>query len=76
LSAGLQAASWWLRRWTGRKRAVTTLAVGLIATSVAFFGGPLIVAVLSLAQTATQFHVLSGAMNTSATTSLGAKTSG
>ena len=30
LSAGLQVASWWLRRWSGRGRTLTTLAVGVL----------------------------------------------
>jgi hypothetical protein len=69
LSAGLQAAAWWLRRWSGRKRALTTLAVGLVATGVAFLGGPLVIAVLGLAQSAAHFHALSDAMSPSATPS-------
>lgn len=64
LSAGLQAASWWLRRWSGRGRTLTTLAVGLLATGLAFLGGPLVVAVLGLAGTATQFTSLADAIGT------------
>jgi hypothetical protein len=62
LSAGLQAASWWLQRWSGQGRALTTVAVGLIATAVAFLGGPLVVAVLGLAASATQFTSLPDAI--------------
>jgi hypothetical protein len=64
LSAGLQAASWWLRRWSGRGRTLTTLAVGVLATGLAFVGGPLVVAVLGLAGTATQFNSLADAIGT------------
>jgi hypothetical protein len=32
VSAGLSAAAWWLRRWTGRLGVVSTAVVGLIAT--------------------------------------------
>lgn len=64
LSAGLQAASWWLRRWSGQGRTLTTLAVGLFATGLAFLGGPLVVAVLGLAGTATQFNSLADAIGT------------
>jgi len=64
LSAGLQAASWWLRRWTGRKRMITTVAVGLIATSAAFFGGPLVIAVLGLAHAAMHFNSMPGVLET------------
>ena len=59
LSAGLQAASWWLRRWSGRCGAVTTLAVGLLATGIAFLGGPVAATLLGLAEAATQFTSLS-----------------
>jgi hypothetical protein len=55
LSAGLQAASLWLRRWSGPTRLVTTLAVGFVAASVAYVGGPLAVVVLHLAGLATPF---------------------
>ena len=64
LSAGLQAASWWLRRWTGRKRVITTLAVGLIATGAAFFGGPLVITVVGLAHAATHFTFMSNVLET------------
>jgi hypothetical protein len=64
LSAGLQAASWWLRRWPGRKRLITTVAFGLIATSAAYFGGPLVIAMLGLMHAATHFTSMSGAFAT------------
>jgi hypothetical protein len=64
LSAGLQTASWWLRRWSGRGRTLTTLAIGLVATGIAFLGGPLVIAVLGLAQSATQFTSLSDVIGT------------
>jgi hypothetical protein len=64
VSAGLQAASWWLRRWSGQGRTLTTLAVGLFATGLAFLGGPLVVAVLGLAGAATQFNSLADAIGT------------
>ena len=64
LSAGLQAASWWLRRWSGQGQTLTTLAVGLFATGLAFLGGPLVIAMLGLAESATRFHSLSEALGT------------
>jgi len=64
-SAGMQAASWWLRRWPGRKRVITTLAVGLIATAAAFVGGPLVVALLGLAQAAMQLSAMPGVIEIS-----------
>ena len=62
LSAGLQAASWWLRRWSGRKNLITTMAIGLLATGAAFIGGPLVLAVIGLAHAATHFTSMSGAL--------------
>ena len=66
LAAGLQAASWWLRRWSGQGRIVSTLAVGLVAAGIAYIGGPLAALVLGLAGTATQFTSLSDALATGA----------
>jgi hypothetical protein len=66
LSAGLQAASWWLQRCPGQCRVVTTFAVGLAAAGIAYMGGPLAVVVLGLAGTATQFTSLSEAIETGA----------
>ena len=66
LAAGLQAASWWLRRWSGQGRIVSTLAVGLVAAGIAYIGGPLAALVLGLAGTATQFTSLSDAFATGA----------
>ena len=63
VSAGLTAASWWLRRWTGNRRTLTTLAVGFLAGSFVYLGGPLAAAVLYFAGTATQFTSLSDAIN-------------
>jgi len=60
----LQAASWWLRRCSGRSRTLTTLAVGVLATGLAFLGGPLVAAVLGLAETAMQFSTLADAIGT------------
>ena len=68
LSAGLQAASWWLRRWSGQGRIVTTLAVGIVAAGIAYIGRPLAALVLGLAGTATQFTSLSDAFATGAST--------
>ena len=51
-------ASFWLRRWSGRSRALTTCAVGLVATGFAFLGGPLAIALLDLAASASQFNAL------------------
>ena len=59
LSTGLQAAAWCLRRWSGKGRMLTTFAVGLLAAGVAYIGGPIAVAVLSLAGSATQFAGMS-----------------
>ena len=66
LSAGLQAASYCLRRWSGARRTLTTLVVGLFATGFAFLGGPLALALLDLAVSATQFSVLPRSIDTGA----------
>ena len=58
LSAGLQVASFWLRRWGGQSRVLTTCAVGTAATVFAFLGGPLAIALLDLAASASQFNAL------------------
>jgi hypothetical protein len=60
LSTGLQAAAWCLRRWSGQGRMLTTFAVGLVAAGIAYIGGPLAAAVLSLAGSATQFGGVDG----------------
>jgi hypothetical protein len=67
LSAGLQMASFWLRRWSGRSRALTTCAVGLVATGFAFLGGPLAIALLDLAASASQFNSLPDSIDHGAT---------
>ena len=66
LSTGLQAASWWLRRYSRTPKAWATLAVGFLATGVAFYLGPVAVAMLNLAGSASQFCVISGAVNAGA----------
>jgi hypothetical protein len=63
LSAGLQVASFWLRRWAGRSRVLTTCAVGMAGTVFAFLGGPLAIALLDLAASASQFNDLPEAIN-------------
>jgi hypothetical protein len=68
LSTGLQASSWWLRRWSGRGRTLTTLAVGVLATGLAFLGGPLVAAVIGLTETAMQFNTLADAIGTGVST--------
>ena len=60
LSTGLQAVAWCLRRWSGEGRMLTTFAVGIVAAGIAYIGGPLAAAVLSLAGSATQFATTSG----------------
>jgi hypothetical protein len=55
LSAGLQAAAWWLRRWPTAKHPLTVLTVTLTATAAAFFGGPLVMVMFGLAHAATHF---------------------
>ena len=62
VSAGMHVASWWLRRWTGKGRILTTAAVGLVTAGVAYVGGPIAAAVLSLAGAATEFTSLSDAV--------------
>jgi hypothetical protein len=62
LSAGLQAASFWLRRWTGQRRALSTCAIGMMATLFAFVGGPLALVLLDLAASASQFNALPDAL--------------
>jgi hypothetical protein len=66
LSAGLQAASWWLQRCP--RRIVSTFAVALMAAGIAYVGGPLAVVVLGLAGTATQFNSLAEAISAGAST--------
>ena len=66
LSAGLQVASFWLRRWAGRSRVLTTCAAGIAAAVVAFLGGPLAVAVLDLAASASQANAVPEAIDTGA----------
>jgi hypothetical protein len=68
LSAGLQAASWWLQRCRCQCRVMTTFAVGLAAAGIAYIGGPLAVVVLGLAGTATQFTTLAEAIDAGAST--------
>src|SRR4051812_1005405 len=41
LTAGVQAAAWWLRRGPGRPSLLGAAAVGLVAGLAAFAGGPL-----------------------------------
>ena len=66
LSAGLQAASYCLRRWSGARRTWTTLVVGVFATGFAFLGGPLALALLDLAASATRFNDLPRSIDTGA----------
>jgi hypothetical protein len=66
LSAGLQAASYCLRRGSGAHRTLTSVAVGLFATGFAFLGGPLALALLDLAASATQYRSLPLSMDTGA----------
>jgi len=68
LSTGLQAAAWCLRRWSGKGRMLTTFAVGLVAAGIAYIGGPLAAAVLSLAGSATQFATMSDKLGASEAT--------
>lgn len=63
LSAGLLAAAFWLRRWSRNGcSVVTTCTIGLIATGVAFFGGPVAFTVLDLVTAASQVTSLSDAI--------------
>jgi hypothetical protein len=66
LAVGLQAASCCLRRWSGARRTLTTLVVGLCATGFAFLGGPLALALLDLAASAAQFNDLPRSIDTGA----------
>jgi hypothetical protein len=66
LSAGLQAASWWLRRWPGRCRMATTALVGLMATGVAYLGGPLAAAMVILLGLASQVPTITSASRSAA----------
>jgi hypothetical protein len=58
LSAGLQAASYCLRRGSGAHRTLTSVVVGLVATGLAFLDGPLALALLDLAASARPFTAL------------------
>ena len=62
LSAVLQAASWWLWCCSGQGQTLTTLAVGVFATALAFLCGPRVIAVLGLAESATRFPPRSDAL--------------
>jgi hypothetical protein len=66
LSAGLQAASYCLRRWSGDRRTLTTLVAGVLATGFAFLGGPLALALLDLAASAAPFNNLLRSIDTDA----------
>ena len=55
LSAGLQMAAWWLRFCSNGGRLWTTFAVGLFATSLAFLGGPVAIALLHVIGSASHF---------------------
>ena len=68
VSAGLQMASFWLRRWSGRDRALTTCAAGIITTFLAFIGGPIAVALFDLAASASQVNALPNAIDKTAST--------
>jgi hypothetical protein len=58
LATGLHAAAWWLRRWTGQGCVLSTVAVGLAATGIAYLGGPLVAAALHLVATGTHCTTL------------------
>ena len=62
LSAGLQAAAWWLRSWMGRRSVVTTIAAGLLAGCVAVAAPTLATAALSLAGSVGQLGLLNGVL--------------
>jgi hypothetical protein len=62
LSAGLQAASWWLKRWTGQGRLWSAFFAGIVATGVAYAGGPITTLLLSLANSVTQLTSLAEAV--------------
>jgi hypothetical protein len=65
LSAGFYAAAWWLQRWQGRWRTLTTLVIGLLATGAAYVGGPLAVG-MNLAASVTQLGWLADAVSSDA----------
>lgn len=58
LSAGLQTASWWLRRWTGEGRLWSACLAGMVATGIAYASGPIMTLLFSLANSATQLTTL------------------
>ena len=66
LAAGLQAASWWLRRYSAPPLILTTVAIGAAAGGVAFIGGPLAGALLGVAGSATQFSFFAEAVTAGA----------
>jgi phage baseplate assembly protein W len=59
VTAGLSAAAWWLRRWTGRLALASTTAVGLIAGCTVFAAPMLANAGLRLMGTVGQVNFLS-----------------
>jgi hypothetical protein len=60
-AAGLQAAAWWLMGWKGRRHVVSTIAVGLLTTGLAYLVPSLANAVLNLAGSAVQLGALGNA---------------
>lgn len=63
VSAGLLAAAFWLRRAGHVHSLATTCTIGLIATAVAYFGGPVAVALVDLATSAGLVPSLSAAVS-------------
>jgi hypothetical protein len=62
LSAGLQAAAWWLRSCINRRSVMTTIAVGLLAGCVAVAAPTLATAALSVAGSIGQLGLLNGVL--------------
>jgi hypothetical protein len=60
ISAGLQAAAWWLRNSARRRPVLTSVLVALLVGGVAFAAPALAAALLGLAGSAGQLHRLAG----------------
>ena len=66
LTAGLQAAAWWLRGRPGRLAALAALGVGAAAALAAYVAGPLLAAGAGLAGSALTLAALTDAARSSA----------
>ena len=67
VSAGLHAAAWWLRRWTGRLELVSTTVIGVCASCAVYVAPALAAAGLRLIGSADQLGYLRDSVQSLAT---------